>query len=234
MLVSLWDSRPPVQLSATAMVVLFRVKFASDDFVQSLTIARKNTVGERDVESTLNLVECFVGLLRFIAPQAQMNLNLAGGAQHRSLHIFVAFINGCDALFDVRLTQAGYAQFAMKKAKSSGSTRKTRRDGFREESTHLFWHTGQQHNYAITLFDPQSGGGTSRIIQCFGAFGNHGLAHIYFRHFAPEAAKTGFDGVQDAIIALQSAAQQDQRRFRASNRRRWDRGRRRKLRVRRV
>ena len=52
-------------------------QFASHDFVQGLTIARKNPVGQGNIESALNLVECFLSLIRLIAPQAQMNLDLA-------------------------------------------------------------------------------------------------------------------------------------------------------------
>src|SRR6202011_1907974 len=127
--------------------------------------------------------------------------------QHRGLHTFVAFINWRDALFDMRFAQSGYAQFAMKKPKSGSALRQSWCDGSFKKSAHLFWRTRQQNNHAVALFDPQAWSGSSLIIQCFCAFRHHGLAGIDLRHFAAKAAKTGFDGVEDSLVALQFTAE---------------------------
>ncbi len=161
-----------------------------------------------------------------VAPHAEMNLHFAWSRQHRGVHIIVAFVNRRDALLDVRFTQPGDAQFAMKKSRARYQTRESRPNRGFEYPAHLPRGTRKQRNDAATLFDPQAGRRAARVVQRFRAFGNHGLANINFRHFSPKTAETAlrWHGRCDhrAAVFCPEVPQP----FLASGRPPWGRGRR--------
>ena len=69
-------------------------------------------------------------------------------------------------------------------------------------------HAGKQNDDVAIGFEPQRRSGATRIRQDRGAFGNHGLAFIYFGHGAREAAKTLLDFAHDGFVQVQLAAEQ--------------------------
>ena len=76
MLVSRCASKPPVQLSAAAMVAWFIVTPGHHLF-QPAPIFAEDPIAERDVEALDDLVECFLRVSGVLRPDAQMNLGLA-------------------------------------------------------------------------------------------------------------------------------------------------------------
>ena len=57
-------------------------------------------------------------------------------------------------------------------------------------------------------FDPEAGRGAARIRKHRGAFGDHRLAAIDFRHHAAEAAKAFLDVAEHAFVQFELAAEQ--------------------------
>ena len=85
--------------------------------------------------------------------------------------------------------------------------RKARSDFGFEHGFEFVGHAGKEDEDVPVGFEPETRRGAARILENRGAFGNHGLADVDFRHGAGEAAEAFLDAAQDFFVAAKFAAE---------------------------
>src|ERR1700722_12287660 len=160
-----------------------------------------------ELHATDDFVENFFGLGRVARPDARMQLNAGGRGEDGGFRVGIQLVKRAHTLLHFRFGQAGYAQVAGEKALGVSHTGQARRNFGFEDRFQFSGRPGQQ-NYDVAFgFDPQAGSGAARVRQDYGAFRDHGLAHINFRHGARKFAKTFLNGAKNFVVAMQFAAE---------------------------
>src|SRR6266851_2334527 len=137
-----------------------------------------------------------------------MNLRFAGCRENGRLYFGKATVNWQNALLHMRFAKAGDAKFSAMHANSGDPPLQARQNLLAKQWLQFARRAGQQHNRTAGVFWPQTRRRPARVLENFRSFWHHGLPHIYFGHFATQAAETPFDVAQDGIVAAQLAAEQ--------------------------
>ncbi len=136
-----------------------------------------------------------------------MQLRAGGRGEDGGLGVGVELIERANARFDVGFAEAGGAQVAREEALVAGNFREARANFGFENGFQFVRHAGKQHDDVTIGFEPQCGSRAAWIRENRGAFGNHGLALIYFGHGARETAEAFLNFAHDGFVEVQLAAE---------------------------
>ena len=147
-----------------------------DDVFEGDGFVGEDAVAQRQFEAADDFVERCIGLGGVFGPEAEVNLDFAGGGEDCGVHVRIAGVDRADAFFDVRFAEAGDAKFAVKHADAGNAAAKARQDLFEKERFEFARRAGKQRDHAAFVFNPQAGSGAAGIFEDFRAFRHHGLA----------------------------------------------------------
>ena len=180
---------------------------ARDNFFQGFAVGGVKMFAESESHALGDFVEKFFGFGRVARPGARMELRAGGRGEDGGIGIGIQLVERANARFDVGFAEAGDAQVAGEEALFVPHFREARRDFGFEHGFQFVGHAGKQHEDVSIGFEPESRRGAARIWENRGAFGDHGLAHVDFRHGAREAAKAFLDVAQDGFVAAKLSAE---------------------------
>src|SRR5580692_3203594 len=112
----------------------------------------------------------------------------------------VELIERTNARFDVGFAEAGGAQVAREETLVAGNSREARANFGFEDGFEFVRDAGKQHDDVTIFFEPQCRGRAAWIWENRGAFGDHGLALIYFGHGTREPAEAFLNFAHDGFF----------------------------------
>ena len=155
-----------------------------------------------------DFVERFLGVLRVVRPNAQMDLCFAGRGKNGGVHFGITLVDAEDALLDVRFAQTRDPNFPVKHAHARGAALQPRQNLLAEERFQLARRSGEQRDEVSGVFQPQARRRAARILQNFRALGDHRLAHVDFRHFPVQRTEAPLNITKNVVVTTKLAMEQ--------------------------
>ncbi len=165
-------------------------------------------LAKRQRHAADDLVEQLFGFRRIVGPDAGMKLDSGARGQDGGFRVGIRARRAARRAARLRIrTSPRCAGRACTGARCDSSLARRGLHFRFEERAQFDGHAGKQNDDVAVRFEPEAGRGAAWIGKHGGAFGDHGLARVDFRHGAAEASKAFLNLAEDFVIAAEFAAE---------------------------